>query len=255
MNLEEIIIAYTTITRKEITRFIRIWPQTFLPNIITTTLYFLIFGKVIGSQIKYIEGFKYIAYIMPGLMMMSVITGSYSNTVSSFFSSKFQKSIEEILVSPTPYYVILLGYITGGIIRGIISGLLVLLVSTFFIKIKILSLGIVILVLFLTSTIFAIIGLINGMFARNFDDISWIPSFVLTPLSYLGGIFYSVKDLPGMWSKASLFNPIFYCIDSLRYGILGIQTLDLKFTITTSIILILVLWISSIKLMEIRLKN
>lgn len=255
MNLQELLISYITITKKDIIRFIRIWPQTFLPNIITTTLYFLVFGKVIGKQIQYVEGMKYISYIMPGLVMMSVINGSYSNSVSSFFSNKFQKSIEELLVSPTPNYIILLGYVTGAVIRGMISGLLVFIVSIVFIDIKITFPFLVVATIFLTSIIFAIVGLVNGIFAKNVDDVSWIPSFILTPLSYLGGIFYSIKDLPGIWSKVSLFNPIFYCIDSLRYGFLGIQILDIKFTIVAIILLILILWVISLKLMENRLRS
>lgn len=255
MTPKELFISYLTITKNEVARVLRIWPQTFLPNIITTTLYFLIFGKVIGRQIDNIEGFKYIEYIMPGLVALAVITGSYMNTVSSFFSSKFQKSIEAILASPTPYYIIALGYITGGALRGIVSGILVLIVSMFFIEIKIFSVFIVVLILCLISILFALVGLINGVMAKKFDDIHWITSFVLTPLSYLGGIFYPVTSLPGIWSKVSFLNPIFYCIDSLRYGILGIQILNFKFTLLISSLLIVLLWGVCLKLMKHKLQN
>lgn len=253
MNIKRLAIAYVTITRKEVTRFIRIWPQTFLPHVVTTTLYFLIFGKIIGSQIAPINGVGYIDYIMPGIVMMAVITGSYNNTVSSFFSAKFQRSIEDLIVSPTPHYVILLGYITGGVVRGIISGILVLIVSMFFIKIKVFSIGMLTLVLLISAIIFSTVGIINGVFARNFDDISWIPSFVLTPLIYLGGVFYSIESLPTTWRKLSLFNPIFYCVDLVRYSILGIKTQDINVSIISSIVLIMVLWIITLKLMTSKL--
>lgn len=251
MTYKELITAYLTIVSKETIRFFRIWPQTFLPNVITTTLYFLIFGKIIGSQINPISDYDYIKYIMPGLVMMAIITSSYNNTVASFFTAKFQKSIEELIVSPTPYSIIVIGYVTGGTIRGLISGILVLAVSLFFVDIpSIYSVSTMILVSVTASIIFANIGFINGLYARNFDDISWIPSFVLTPLSYLGGIFYSVKQLPEIWYQISLFNPVFYCVDIMRFSILGIQTLNITLMLIMSVLIIVMLYIFTIRIMK-----
>lgn len=255
MDIVRLSTAYSTIVRKEVSRFIRIWPQTFMPSVITTVLYFLVFGKIIGNQIKHIDGLQYIDYITPGLVMMSVISGSYNNTASSFFSSKFQRSIEELLVSPTPRWVIMVGYVTGGIIRGMVSGILVLCVASFFMKIKFYSIAISFLVLFLTSAIFATVGLINGVFARNFDDISWIPSFILTPMSYLGGIFYSVEDLPGIWAKLSLFNPVFHSIDAFRHSMFGIGILGVEVTIAISFGLLFTLIFITLGLMKVKLQE
>lgn len=250
MTRQELLTAYFTIVSKEVTRFFRIWPQTFLPNIITTSLYFLIFGKIIGAQINPISGHPYIKYIMPGLVMMAIITSSYSNTVASFFSAKFQKSIDELIVSPTPHSIIIIGYISGGVIRGLINGILVLIVSMFFVDIiSIHSITILLLVSILASIIFANIGFINGLYAKNFDDISWVPSFVLTPLSYLGGIFYSIKQLPNIWYKISLLNPIFYCVDIMRFSVLGIQTLNVWLMISVSILIISMLYMLTIRIM------
>jgi ABC-2 type transport system permease protein len=256
MNKRELLIAFLTILNKEITRFVRIWPQTFIPIIITTTLYFLIFGKIVGSQIDPISGYNYMEYIMPGLVMMSIINSSYSNTVSSFFSAKFQKSIEEILVSPTPHYVIIIGYVAGGVLRGLISGLIVYLVASLFVKEFIIySITNMILSALFSAIIFANIGLLNGLFARNFDDISWVPSFVLTPLSYLGGIFYSISSLPYPWAKISLFNPIFYCVDMMRYSILGIHTMNVSNMLYILAILIVIIYAVSLKLFKYKISK
>ena len=216
-------IALQTILRKEIIRFMRIWTQTLLPPAITMTLYFLIFGKLIGSQIAKIDGYTYIQYIMPGLTMMSIITNSYSNTVTSFFGAKFSKSIEEMLVSSMPNYIILFGYVFGGALRGLMVGIIVVLISLFFTNIHIQHLGVVIAMAVLASLVFSLGGLINGIFARKFDDVSFIPTFVLTPLTY------SLQQLPPFWRKVSVFNPILDMVDTFRYGMLGVSDLNIYF--------------------------
>jgi len=226
MNAQEIWIALSTIIRKEIRRFTRIWVQTLIPPAITMALYFVIFGNLIGSRIGDMGGFDYMAYIVPGLIMMSVITNSYSNVVSSFFSSKFQHQIEELLVSPTPNWVILVGYLVGGMGRGLMVGLIVTGLSLFFTRLHIAHLGITLAIILLTSLLFSLGGFINGIFARSFDDISIIPTFVLTPLTYLGGVFYSIQLLPEFWQKVSMVNPILYMVNSFRYGILGVSDID-----------------------------
>ncbi len=235
MSWTEKYTALKTIIIREYLRFIRIWIQTVLPPAITTALYFIIFGNLIGSQIGDIDGHKYMDYIVPGLILMAVITNSYGNVVSSFYSAKFQKSIEELLVSPTPNYLILLGYVAGGVARGIIVGIIVTLVAMFFSDINIHNYGLTLFIFVLTSALFSIAGLINAIYANSFDDISIIPTFVLTPLTYLGGIFYSIEMLPEFWQTVSLANPILYMVDSFRYGMIGSKDTD----ITTSIVIIL----------------
>lgn len=227
--------ALKTIVIKEYLRFIRIWVQTVLPPAITTALYFVIFGSLIGSQIGDINGYKYMDYIVPGLILMAVITNSYGNVVSSFYSAKFQKSIEELLVSPIPNYLILAGFVAGGVARGMIVGVVVTIVAMYFSDINIYSYSLSLLVFFLTATLFSIAGLINAIFANSFDDISIIPTFVLTPLTYLGGIFYSIDMLPEFWQNLSLANPILYMINSFRYGMIGTTDTDL----TTAIVIII----------------
>lgn len=238
------LIALETILRKEITRFFRIWSQSLLPPAITMTLYFLIFGKLIGSQIRDIYGFGYMQYIVPGLIMMSIMTSAYANTSGSFFGAKFSKSIEEMLVSSMPPYVILLGYTLGGALRGILVGFIVLLISLFFTKLHIQHLSIVIFMSILASLIFSLAGLINGIFARKFDDVSFIPTFVLTPLTYLGGVFYSLKQLPPIWQHISLFNPILLIVDTFRYGMLGVSDINVffGFTLMTFVCILLFIW-------------
>ena len=221
--IRENLICLYTISRRETTRIFRIWVQTLVPPVITMTLYFIVFGTFIGSQLSGIKGYEYMAFIAPGLIMMSIITNSYTNTVSSFFSTKFQKNIEEMLVSPTPNWVIVLGYVSGGVIRGLSVGLLVSLVSLIFIRLPIHSFIYAALFAFLTSFVFALAGMINGIFAKKFDDISIIPTFVITPLTYLGGVFYSISLLPDFWQMISKANPIIYMIDGFRYGFLGIS--------------------------------
>ena len=220
-NVEYISVALCTLMRKEVTRFIRIWTQTLIPPVITTCLYFLIFGNLIGPRIGPMQGHTYIDFIVPGLVMMSIITGAYTNVASSFFSSKFQRFIEEIMVSPVPNYVILIGYLTGGICRGIVVGVIVLVVSSLFANVSIVSPEITIVIFILTALVFSLGGMLNGMFARKFDDVSIIPNFVLTPLIYLGGVFYSVQMLPQFWQTVSLANPLLYVINVARYAFLG----------------------------------
>ncbi len=216
-------VALRTIVYREIRRFTRIWPQTLLPPAITMVLYFVIFGNLIGSQIGDMGGFSYMEYIVPGLIMMSVITNSYGNVVSSFFGSKFQRSIEELMVSPVSPHIILIGYVTGGVLRGLAVGLIVTVLSLFFTHLQVHHLGVTVLVVLLTATIFSLGGFINAVFARNFDDISIIPTFVLTPLTYLGGVFYSISLLPPFWQTLSMANPVLHMVNAFRYGILGVS--------------------------------
>jgi len=236
-------IAYRTIVTKEIFRFIRIWPQTLLPPAITTALYFLIFGKLIGDRIGAINGVTYMEYIVPGIILMSVISHSYANVVSSFYSTKFQRNIEELLVAPVPNWVILSGYVSGGIIRGLLVGTVVALISLLFADIEVKNPYITLSVMLLTATLFSLAGFINAVLAESFDDISIIPNFVLTPLSYLGGVFYSVKMLPTIWQSISLGNPILYMINAFRYGLIGVTDVDIQlaFMMTGGFILILTL--------------
>lgn len=222
-------VALATIVTKEVRRFLRIWPQTLLPPAITMVLYFVIFGSLIGDRVGQMAGFDYMQFIVPGLIMMSVITNSYGNVSSSFFSNKFQRSIEELLVSPVPNYIILLGYVTGGVVRGILCGIIVMLLSLWFAELTIHNMFITLSVIFLTAVVFSIAGLINGILATKFDDVSIIPTFVLTPLTYLGGVFYSVSLLPDVWQCVSKLNPILYMVDTFRFGIIGVSDISLGF--------------------------
>lgn len=244
------IVAFQTILSKEITRFTRIWSQTLLPPVITMTLYFLIFGKLIGSQIKDINGYTYMQYIVPGLTMMSIMTNAYANTSSSFFGAKFSKSIEEMLVSSMPSYVILLGYMFGGALRGLIVGLLVILVSLFFTHLQIHHIGVVLFMAILSAMLFSLGGLINGVFAKKFDDISFIPTFVLTPLTYLGGIFYSVHQLPILWQKVSMLNPVFNIVDIFKYGMLGVSDINVYYGFLLISVLFVVLFFWALYLIK-----
>ncbi|WP_415895780.1 ABC transporter permease [Neptuniibacter sp. PT34_22] len=229
MNTQDLLVAFWTIVRREIKRFMRIWAQTLLPPAITMTLYFIIFGNLIGSRIGEMGGFDYMEYIVPGLIMMSVITNSYSNVVSSFYSTKFQKNIEELLVSPVPNWVILSGFVLGGVARGLGVGLIVTILSLFFTDLQVQNLLVTIVIVFLTSVLFALGGFINAVFANSFDDISIIPTFVLTPLTYLGGVFYSIQLLPEFWQGVSQLNPILYMVNTFRYGILGVSDINVGF--------------------------
>ncbi len=227
MSLQHYRIAFTTIMLKEMRRFLRIWVQTILPPMITTALYFVIFGKMIGSQLAPIEGYSYMDYIVPGLIMMTVITNSYANVVSSFYGSKFQRYVEELLIAPIPHSLILLGFISGGVARGLIVGVMVTIVAAFFVDLQLHNLWVAVSVMVLTSILFALGGFINAVYAKSFDDISIIPTFVLTPLTYLGGIFYSVSMLPDFWQSISHVNPILYMINAFRYGMLGVSDIGL----------------------------
>ncbi len=219
-------VSFQTIVIKEMDRFLRIWIQTLLPSVITMSLYFIIFGTFIGSKIPAMQGVPYVQFIAPGLIMMAVITNSYSNVVSSFFGAKFHRNIEEILVSPTKTHVIITGYIAGGVLRALLVGVLVTGVSLFFTKLHIFNALIVLLFVLLTAILFSLAGLINGIFAKNFDDVSIIPTFVLTPLTYLGGVFYSISVLPPVWKVISLANPILYMVNGFRYGFLGFSDIN-----------------------------
>jgi ABC-2 type transport system permease protein len=250
MKFSSQLIALKTIATKEFKRFIRIWIQTVLPPAITTSLYFIIFGKLIGSQIGDIEGYRYMDYIVPGLILMTVITNSYANVVSSFFSAKFHKSIEEMLISPLPNSIILLGYVSGGVARGLTVGVCVTLVSMFFTDLNIHSYLVAFTVVILTSILFALAGFINAAYARSFDDISIIPTFVLTPLTYLGGIFYSINMLPEFWQNVSLVNPILYMINAFRYGLLGTSDISLLHAFIIILVFIAMLYTFALSLLH-----
>ncbi|QJC35908.1 ABC transporter permease [Enterobacteriaceae endosymbiont of Donacia sparganii] len=244
------LIALYTISKKEINRFMRIWIQTLIPPIITISLYFIIFGNLINLHIDKILGFSYIQFIIPGLIMMSIINNSYSNVASSFFGAKFQHYIEELLIAPVPTNIIILGYISGGIIRSIIICITLTLISAFFISLHIYSWIFFIIIVILTSILFSIAGLLNAIFAKNFDDISFIPTFILTPLTYLGGVFYSTSILPIFWQQLLKINPIYYIISGFRYSFLGIHTISLFLTINFLIIFIIILYILTFILLE-----
>ncbi len=234
-------IAFQTIFGKEILRFTRIWVQTILPSVITTTLYFVIFGRLIGERIGTMGGLDYLDFIVPGLVLMGVITNAYSNVVSSFYSSKFSRYIEELLVSPAPNWVILAGYVGGGVARGLVVGVAVMLVAMAFTEVGIYSLAVTLLVFVMTAVLFALGGFINAIYANSFDDISIVPTFVLTPLTYLGGVFYSIDLLPGFWQGVSLANPVLYMVNAFRYGLTGVSDIPIgiAFGIIAAFILVL----------------
>jgi ABC-2 type transport system permease protein len=236
--------------RKEFVRMIRIWSQTFLPPIVTTSLYFVVFGSFIGRQLSTIHGFSYMQFIVPGLIMMSVITSSYMNTVSTFYFAKWQRNLDEILVSPTPDWVVIAGFVSGGMIRGLFVGALVLLVSLFFSHLTIHSVFILLAAVVLTSMALSLAGLVNGIFAKGFDGISIVPTFVLTPLTYLGGVFYSVNQFSPFWKTVSLFNPILYVVNAFRYGFLGISDVSLTFSFAMLLVLCVALALISLILFK-----
>jgi ABC-2 type transport system permease protein len=236
MNVSLWWIGYKTIVRKEITRILRIWGQTIVPPAITMSLYFIIFGELIGRRIGEMGGFTYMQYIVPGLVIMSVITSSYGNMVSSFFGAKFGKHIEELLISPQPNWIILSGYVTGALARGFMVGLVVMGVSLFFTRIEVQHPLIMLSVILLTAIVFALAGMINAIYGQKFDDIAIIPTFILAPLTYLGGVFYSISLLPEFWQKVSSVNPILYMVNGFRYGMLGVS--DVSLTQTYGVILI-----------------
>lgn len=238
MNGEQMWAAYGTIVRKEFVRLFRVWIQTLLPPAVTTVLYFLVFGKFIGSQVSPVNGIRYIEFIVPGVIMISVITQSFMHSAFGYYLAKFQRSIEEILVSPTPYWIMIGGYVTGGILRGLVTGAILIIVSLFFTTLHIYHLGHLLAFAFLSSTLFSLAGLINAIFAKDFDTISVFPTFVLTPLTYLAGTFYSLSMLPPFWRSLSLWNPILYMINGFRYGLIG--TSDISVGLAYSILLVLI---------------
>ena len=233
-------IAFYTIARKEIVRILRIWTQTLIPSVITSILFFIIFGNLIGSHIGEMDGIEYMAFIIPGLIMMAVINNSFTNTAYSFFGNKFHKSIEEILVSPTPSWVIATGYAIGGMFRGLVVGFLVILVSLFFVELEIFNIAILISSVVLTSALFSFAGLINGIYAKKFDDVGIVPLFVLVPLTYFGGVFYSISLLPQFWQTLSLINPILYMVNIFRYGFFGVSDVNIIFAISMITILLVI---------------
>lgn len=234
--------ALKSLAVKETNRYLRIWVQTLVPPVITTSLYFIIFGKMIGGRIGEMGGFSYMEFIVPGLIMMSVITSSYANVSSSFYSQKFQKNIEELLVAPVPTHVIIWGFVAGGLGRSILVGSLVTVVSLFFVPLQVHSWLMVIMTFLMTAILFSLAGLINGVFAQSYDDVSIVPTFVLQPLTYLGGVFYAISMLPPFWQAVSKVNPIVYMISGFRYGLLGVADVPIMVSAIILIVFILVLY-------------
>jgi len=234
-------VAFQTIVTKEIRRFMRIWQQTLLPPAITMSLYFIIFGNLIGSRIGEMGGVDYMAYIVPGLIMMSVITNAYGNVSSSFFSNKFQRRVEEMMVAPVHPATILIGYVPGGVARGVAVGVIVTLLSLYFTDLQVHNVGVMVAVILLSAILFSIGGFINAVFATKFDDIAIIPTFVITPLTYLGGVFYSISLLPEFWQDVSKLNPILYMVNTFRYGVLGVSDISIVFAFSMLIFFILLL--------------
>ena len=235
-------VAFKSLLIKDITRYSRIWVQTLVPPAITMTLHFVMFGNLIGSRIGEMGGFSYMAYIVPGLIMMSVITNSYSNVASSFFSTKMQRNIEELMVAPVPNYIIIAGYVGGGVSRGLAVGFIVSMVSMFFVDLHIAHLSVVVATVLLTSIVFSLGGLINAVYAKTFDDISIIPTFILTPLTYLGGVFYSLSLLPEFWQGVSKLNPIVYMVNAFRYGFLGVSDVSIVTSFSVLVAFIVALY-------------
>lgn len=250
MNVALNIVALKTIVRKEIVRVLRIWIQTVVPPAITMTLYFIIFGNLIGRRIGTMDGFDYMQFIAPGLIMMSVITNSYGNVVSSFFGAKFGRHLEEMLISPMSNATIIIGHVAGGVLRGVLVGLMVTIIALFFTRLEVSHPFITISIVLLSSTVFALAGFINAVFAKKFDDISIVPTFVLTPLTYLGGVFYSISLLPDFWQKVSLANPILYMVNAFRYGILGTSDIDIGVAYAILLLFVVLLFVACQQLMR-----
>ncbi|OOG53892.1 ABC transporter permease [Rhodanobacter sp. B05] len=250
MNASINLVALYTVARREVVRIIRIWTQTLIPPIITMTLYFVIFGKLIGGRIGTIEGFPYMQYIVPGLVMMSIINNSYMNISSSFYGAKFQRSVEEMLVSPMANWAILSGYVIGAVARGLVVGALVLLVALFFTSLHVAHPFIALAAVTFGAVIFALAGFINAVFASKFDDIALVPTFVITPLTYLGGVFYSIKMLGEPWQALSRINPILYMVNAFRYGILGISDVSVGWAFVVMLVFIAALAVAAIQLLR-----
>jgi ABC-2 type transport system permease protein len=243
-------VGFTTIVLREFSRIVRIWAQTIVPPAITATLYFIIFGSLIGQRIGQMGGFSYMQYIAPGLIMMSVITNSYGNVVSSFFGAKFGRHIEELLVSPLPNWLIVLGYVAGGVLRGLLVGLVVSIIALFFTHLHVEHLFTVLAAVLLTSIVFSLGGFINAVFAKNFDQISFVPTFILTPMTYLGGVFYSITMLPEWAQQVSKANPILYMVSAFRFGFLGYSDVDVGFSFAIMLAATLVLFAVCVWLMN-----
>jgi ABC-2 type transport system permease protein len=250
MAIKQQYIALYTLVRRELVRMFRISSQVFLPPMITTTLYFMIFGKLIGSRIGDIHGVSYLMFIAPGLIMMSVIVNAYGNVSTSLFSVRFQKSIEEMLVSPMHNSLLLLGYVLGGVLRGFIVALLVFIISSFFLTLEFNHLPLTILVVLLVSAVFSLAGFTNAMLARNFDEIMLIPTFVLTPLTYLGGVFYSITMLPEFWQKISYLNPILYMVNALRHAMIGEAEVNMTFAMSIICFMLVILTVVNLILLK-----
>lgn len=246
MDIKKQLIALYTLVRRELVRMFRIASQVFLPPVITTALYFLIFGSLIGPRIGSIQGVNYPMFIAPGLIMMSVIINSYGNVSTSLFSVRFQKSIEEMLISPMHNGLLLLGYVLGGVLRGLIVALLVFIIASFFLTISFDHLPMTLLVVLLVSAVFSLAGFTNAMLARNFDDVMLVPTFILTPLTYLGGVFYSISMLPPFWQKISYLNPILYMVNALRHAMIGKE--EVSMTLAMSIICLMLFGLTIINL-------
>ena len=242
MSHLEIWFAFLTVIRKELGRCLRIWPQTIAAPAVTTTLYFFIFGRVIGSHVSDQGAYSYIQYIVPGLIIMATIINAYINTSSSFFGAKFSTCIEEMLVSPMPMFVIVLGYTMGGVLRGMMVGFVVALVAMVMTQVHWQHPLLIIYTMCLTGVIFALVGIINGVFARKFDDVTWVPSFIIAPLTYFAGVFYSIEMLPPFWQTVSHFDPVYYLVSAFRYSMLGVDTPGLHYSLTISFVLALALF-------------
>jgi ABC-2 type transport system permease protein len=241
MTPQKQLTAYYTMLRGDFVRIMRIWSQTLLPPIVTTSLYFIVFGTFIGSQLAPIQGLSYIQFIVPGLIMMSVITSSYMNTVSTFYFAKWTHTLDEVLVSPMPEWLVIVGFVSGGVMRGLMVGVLVGIVGLFFTHLAIHSIVVLVLALALTSVLFSLGGLINGVFAKGFDGISIVPTFVLTPLTYLGGVFFSIEQFSPLWQQVALLNPILYMVNAFRWGFFGVSDINIWICFAVLITFILIL--------------
>lgn len=242
MTYSQILIAIYTMARKETSRIIRIWSQTLLPPIITTALYFMVFGTFLASKIGEIQGVPYAIFIIPGLIMLGVITNAFSNVASVTFMAKFQRNIEEVLVAPVPAWAVTLGLASGGVIRGLIIATIIFITTIFFVDIPVAHPAIAMLAIFLTTLMFSFMGLVNGLFAKNFDGVSIVPTFVLTPLTYLGGVFYSADSLTGIWRTISHLNPIYYIVDLFRYGFIGHASVNIWMGFVILVVGIAIFW-------------
>lgn len=243
-------IGFKTIVIREYGRIIRIWGQTIVPAVVSATLYFVIFGNVIGRRVGAIDGFDYRQYIAPGLIMMQVITNSYGNVVASFFGAKFGKHVEEMLVSPLPNWVIVAGYACGGVVRGLLVGVAVTIVSLFFAHLHVHHSAVVLLAVLLTSLIFSLAGFLNALFAKNFEQVNWIPTFVLGPLTYFGGVFYSISQLPDWARRVSYVNPILHMVGAFRYGFLGTSDVNIGIAFALMVLAVAALFATAVALLD-----